>query len=120
MGFRCPGCYKDFGNDEQKLKEHLEYDCGEGSALAGITDSMLSIKYGIKKSKKSKRVSTPKERYSHVSEDHDFHKTNIVTTDDFYDLVECRDCGLKGKLKFSSYIFDGRISNKKIEECIKN
>ena len=116
MGFRCPGCNTDFGLNEQDLKNHLREDCGEGNAVASITIEMVRRLSGKKKTK-DRKESKPKEPYTHVSEDHDFRKLNIVTTKDMVDLMQCRNCGVKCKRKWSSYIFDRRISNKRIENC---
>ena len=32
MGYRCPGCGKDFGFDKEAFNNHLNFECGEGAA----------------------------------------------------------------------------------------
>ena len=34
MGYRCPGCGKDFGFDKEAFNNHLNFECGEGAAFA--------------------------------------------------------------------------------------
>jgi len=117
MGFRCPNCKKDFGMDEYKLKEHFEFESGECAAIADATVTAIDIIVGTKKPKNKRSEIKHKPMYSHVDENHTFRKINAVTNSDGFDSVECIRCGLKGKRQFSRYVFDRRISNKKIEQC---
>jgi hypothetical protein len=51
MGYRCPGCGKDFGIDKEALYHHLDFESGECStyayaALAGLRGISLELANG--------------------------------------------------------------------------
>ena len=120
MGFRCPNCKKDFGLDESALQIHLETENGECAAYAQVELNFIAVKFGFKKSKSAYQETIQrkkKEPYRFVSDKHEFEKLNIVSNHDGSDNVKCKRCGLKAKRVFSRYVFDGRISAKKIENC---
>lgn len=120
MGFRCPNCKKDFGSDKFALQIHLETENGECAAYAQLELNFIDVKFGLKQSKSfgSEIIQQKKkESYKFISDKHRFEKTNIISNDDGSDNVKCKICGLKAKRFFSTYIFDGRISAKKIENC---
>ena len=120
MGFKCPNCKKDFGLDKFALQVHLETENGECAAYAQAELNLIAVKFGLKQSKSIGTETIQrkkKEPYRFISENHHFEKINIVSNDDGSDNVKCKNCGLKAKRFFNTYIFDGRISAKKIENC---
>lgn len=122
MGFKCPNCKKDFGFDKKALEKHLNEESGECGAIAYLYKLQVDVLTGKKIKKKhieNKKVSKPRRKHSFVDSNHHFQKTNLVSNEDGSDNVECIHCGLKAKRVFNSYRFDGRISYKKIEKCIK-
>ena len=45
MGYRCPGCGKDFGFDKEAFNNHLNFECGEGAAFAYASLSRIEAVY---------------------------------------------------------------------------
>ena len=119
MGFRCPRCHKEFGNNKQAFEDHLllEPECG---MVAELHITAIKIKTGKRKGKNLTKDPKPKKTkrtHSYIDPKHCFGKTSLVGDDDGWDDVQCSICGLKGKRRLSSYKFDKRISYKRIEKC---
>lgn len=120
MGYRCPGCGKDFGIDKEALYHHLDFESGECSAyaytaLADVKRILGEKSYADRKLQDRKRIS---KSYSQISPNHNWIKQNIISDENGYDIVVCSRCGIKAKRRMSSFTFDMRQSMKKIENCI--
>lgn len=118
MGYRCPGCGKDFGFDKETFDEHLQSneDCG---IFAGAIQRVVNSVYGRNvdiNTAISKR--TVHKSYSRISPNHVWEKQNLVSHKDGSDTVICSRCGIKAKRFFNNYKFDMRQSINKIENCI--
>lgn len=121
MGYRCPSCKADFGNDKKRLQEHFEnYNNSECSVISSITLRNIDIMTGKRKNKFAKPTTqpAPRKKYSYIDTAHNFQKINAVSNEDGSDVVVCKNCGLTGKRFLSTYKFDGRISYKRIETCL--
>jgi len=113
MGFKCPHCHKDFGNNKNNLKEHFieNPECRtESWILTDLFEKSLNIKRI-----KDKPI---RRKYLHISEKHIFHKVNVISDYNGNDIVKCELCGLIAKRNGNSYHFDTRQINK-IENCIE-
>lgn len=120
MGYRCPGCGKDFGLDKESLYHHLDFESGECSAyahavLANVKIMLGDKSYVDKKLQDRKRIS---KSYSRISPNHNWVKQNIVSDENGCDVVVCTKCGIKAKRRMDNFYFDMRQSMKKIENCI--
>ena len=120
MGFRCPGCGKDFGLDREALYHHLNFESGECAGYAYAAIAGVKRMCGIK-SQSDKAIierNRTTKSYSRISNNHNWEKRNIISDDEGYDVVVCSRCGIKAKRRMDSYKFDMRQSMKKIENCI--
>jgi hypothetical protein len=120
MGYRCPGCGKDFGFDKEAFNNHLNFECGEGAAFAYASLSRIEAMCGnVKQSDKCAKSEIRKPKsYSSISPKHHWVKQNAVSDKEGYDIVVCSLCGIKAKRCMNNYKFDMRQSMSKIENCI--
>lgn len=120
MGYRCPGCGKDFGFDKEAFDYHLNFESAECSAYAYV--ALAGVRRMCGEALKSDKVIKDKNRksksYSRISSNHHWVKKNAVSDEEGYDVVVCSRCGIKAKRRMSSYQFDMRQSMNKIENCI--
>lgn len=119
MGYRCPGCGKDFGFDKEAFNNHLNFECGEGAAFAYASLSRIEARCGnVEQSDKctKSKIRKPKS-YSCISPKHHWVKQNAVSDKEGYDIVVCSLCGIKAKRILDNFKFDMRQSMRKIENC---
>lgn len=122
MGFRCPGCGKDFGLDREALYHHFNYESGEcaGYAYAAIAGVKRMCSYKSQADKAKAVRNRVSKSYTRISDAHHWEKQNLISDKDGYDIVVCSRCGIRAKRCMDSYKFDMRQSMKKIENCIDN
>jgi hypothetical protein len=122
MGYRCPGCGKDFGFDKKAFDNHLKFKCGEGAALAFAALARIKTMCGKDRlsDKDIKSENRKSKSYSQISPNHHWVKQNVVSDKEGYDIVVCSLCGIKAKRILGSFKFDMRQSMSKIENCINN
>lgn len=119
MGYKCPKCHKDFGNDRDALYEHLSFNA-ECATEAFIRTELWKVSVGIKKPKIRYGARGKEEKETRIIENisplHIWEKVNIVTNPDGSDTVICKNCGLKAKRYFDKLEFDRRYTHK-IQYC---
>ena len=121
MGYRCPNCGQDFGNDKEKLYEHFENN-PKCHSEAFVCTELWKVSVGLKKPKiryGGRGESRQKRTVSRVSPNHVWVKQNVVTNDDGSDTMVCARCGLTAKRYGEQMVFDMRYY-RKIENCIDN
>ncbi len=120
MGYKCPGCGKDFGLDKEALYHHFDFESAECSAyayaaLAGVKRICGEKSQADKAIRDRNRV--PKS-YRRISDKHNWIKQNIISDGEGYDVLVCSKCGIRAKRLMDSFKFDMRQSMTKIENCI--
>lgn len=130
MGFRCPNCHKDFGNNQDGLRDHIN---AETECYSDVSFDLTKIEFNsnllVDKSKRkiyhttegmykslNVRQNNAKRQYEFIG-DHDWKKLNMVSNPDGSDSIECRRCGLSAKRNFNTITPDKRASANKIENC---
>lgn len=119
MGYRCPGCGKDFGFDKEVFNNHLNFECGEGAAFAFAALAHVKVMCGRGKLSDNdvKSENRKSKSYSCISPKHHWVKQNAVSDKEGYDIVVCSLCGIKAKRILDNFKFDMRQSMRKIENC---
>lgn len=130
MGFRCPNCGEDFGNNQNAFKRHINDSI---KCYSDVHFELTKIEFNanihVEKKKRTTIFTTPgmyksldinknnvKRDYDFIG-DHDWEKLNMVSLEDGSDNLRCRKCGLTANRLFDRIKSDKRFSANKIENC---
>lgn len=130
MGFRCPYCGKDFGNNREVFDIHIkEVSKCSTEALYELTKIEFTTNILVEKKARKIDYTTPgmyktldintnniKRDYDFIG-NHDWQKINIVSHEDGSDTIKCKKCGLTASRLFDVIKPNKRFSANKIENC---